>query len=265
MTIKVIIAGPRGKMGSEAVKMVTSEQNLELVACVDRRSEGHAIREYPILTEKSIPVFESPEECLHTVDADVFIDLTVPEACFNHAVMAIRNNVRPVIGTSGLTNDQIAELRELAKGNEVGCIIAPNFALGAVLMMKFAQMAATYFPDIEIIEKHHDQKLDAPSGTAVKTAQLIKNTRKNKSQGHPDEVETMKGARGAVDEGIRIHSVRLPGLIAHQEVIFGGEGELLTIKHDSMNRQSFMTGVKFAVEKVMGIHSLVYGLENILD
>ncbi|MUK87286.1 4-hydroxy-tetrahydrodipicolinate reductase [Ornithinibacillus sp. L9] len=265
MTVKVVIAGPRGRMGTEAVQMVANESNFDLVACIDRKIEDAKIRNYPALSDLKVPVFEDPEECFHTVEADVFIDLTVPDACFVHATMALQNKIRTVIGTSGLTNNQIEELTITAKNNQTGCIIAPNFAIGAVLMMLFAKMAANYFPDVEIIEKHHDQKLDAPSGTAVKTLELIKENRQPKTQGHPNEEETMQGARGATDEGIHIHSVRLPGLVAHQEVIFGGSGQTLSIKHDSIDRKSFMSGIKFAVEKVMEIDDLVYGLENILD
>jgi 4-hydroxy-tetrahydrodipicolinate reductase len=170
-----------------------------------------------------------------------------------------------VIGTTGFSNEDLERLTELAQEKNTGAIIAPNFAIGAILMMKFSQMAAKYLPDVEIIEKHHDQKLDAPSGTALKTAQLITEVREEKRQGHPDEKEDLEGARGAELQGIRIHSVRLPGLVAHQEVMFGGEGQLLTIRHDSMNRASFMPGVKMAVESVMNIEGLVYGLENIME
>ncbi|MFD2045847.1 4-hydroxy-tetrahydrodipicolinate reductase [Ornithinibacillus salinisoli] len=265
MAINVIIAGPRGRMGTEAVEMVTNEPNLQLVACIDRKNDKEKMREYPTLSRLKIPVFEDPEECFHTVQADVFIDLTVPEACFDHATIAIQRHIRTVIGTSGLTNSQIEELSAISKENQTGCIIAPNFAIGAVLMMQFSKMAARYFPDVEIIEKHHDQKLDAPSGTAVKTVDLIKQTRLPKTQGHPNEEEIIPGARGAVDDGIRVHSVRLPGLVAHQEVIFGGSGQTLSIKHDSIDRKSFMSGVKFAVENVIDLNELVYGLENILD
>lgn len=132
-------------------------------------------------------------------------------------------------------------------------------------MMQFAKMAAKQFPDVEIIEKHHDQKKDAPSGSAVKTADLISSARSDKEQGHPDEKELIEGARGANINGMHIHSVRLPGLVAHQEVIFGGAGQTLTIKHDSYNRDSFMNGLKFAIEKVMTMDKYIYGLEHILD
>src|SRR5699024_1872884 len=169
------------------------------------------------------------------VNADVFIDLTSPEVGFKHTLLALKNNIRPVVGTSGFTDEQLEELTNLAKEKQLGCIIAPNFAIGAILMMKFAKMAAAYFPDVEIIEKHHDQKLDATSGTAVKTAAMIKEVRESKEQGHPDERETLTGARGASVDGIHIHSLRLPGLVARQEIMFGGPGQTLTINHDSLN------------------------------
>jgi 4-hydroxy-tetrahydrodipicolinate reductase len=177
----------------------------------------------------------------------------------------LNNKIRTVIGTTGFSLDELNELKELAKTNETGCIIAPNFAIGAILMMKFSAMAARYFQDIEIIELHHDQKLDAPSGTALKTVEMIKEARVAKQQGHPNEVETIEGARGGDVEGMRIHSIRLPGLVAHQQVMFGGEGQVLTIKHDSMNRGSFMSGVKVSIETVMKLNELVYGLENIME
>lgn len=191
--------------------------------------------------------------------------MTIPEVGFPHTKQALEHNIRAVVGTSGFTAEQIQELTTIANENKVGCIIAPNFALGAVLMMLFSKMAATYFPDVEIIEKHHDNKIDAPSGTATKTIEMIQQTRQTKQQGHPDEYEIMPGARGAESDGMRVHSMRLPGLVAHQEVIFGGTSELLTIKHDSFHRESFMNGLKLAVNEVLPLETLVYGLENVMD
>lgn len=258
MTIKVIIAGPRGKMGREAIQMIENTEHFQLVACLDRKNNGKS-------NESSIPVFEDPEKCFAEVQADVLVDLTTPEVGFNHTEAALRNGIRPVVGTSGFKPEEIETLKKLAEEKKIGCIIAPNFAVGAVLLMQFAKMAAKYFPDVEIIEKHHDQKLDAPSGTAMKTLELIKENRTAKAQGHPNEKETLAGARGGESEGIRIHSVRLPGLVAHEEVLFGGNGQLLTIKHDSMNRQSFMEGIKMSIDEVMKLDHLVYGLENLLN
>lgn len=262
--INVIIAGPRGKMGSEAVKMVTNEEDFRLVACLDHKNGGKSLSDLADFPNLDVPIYEDIDECFASVEADVLVDLTVPEVGYIHTKKAIENNIRPVIGTTGFTQEQIIELSELSKSKNLGGIIAPNFAIGAVLMMKFSQMAAKYLPDVEIIEKHHDNKLDAPSGTAVKTAEMIRETRDFKKQGNPNEKETLIGARGAEFDGMRIHSVRLPGLVAHQEVIFGGEGQLLSIKHDSFNRASFMDGVKFSIEKTFELTELVYGLENII-
>ncbi|GAA0423087.1 4-hydroxy-tetrahydrodipicolinate reductase [Virgibacillus sp. AGTR] len=265
MAINVVIAGPRGKMGSEAVKMVEKETEFRLVACIDRKHGGKTLQEVVPHFSIDVPIYEDAETCFNeNNEVDVLVDLTVPEAGYQHTKIALAHHVRPVVGTTGFSELQIEELSSISNSQNVGCLIAPNFAIGAVLMMKFAKMAATYFPDVDIIEKHHDNKLDAPSGTAIKTAELIRETRTAKKQGHPNEKETLPGARGADIDGIKIHSVRLPGLVAHQEVIFGSDGQTLTIKHDSMDRASFMEGVKLGINKVMEERRLIYGLENIL-
>lgn len=263
--VKIIIAGPRGRMGKEAVKLVSETENFKLVAAVDYKNGGKKVTELEGSFVSDAPVYASLEECLQNVTADVLIDLTTPEVGMHHAKTALQYNVRPVVGTTGFTSENLEELEEICKEKELGCIIAPNFAIGAILMMKFSAMAAKYFSDIEIIEYHHNQKLDAPSGTAVKTAEMMAAVRENKKQGHPSEKETMEGARGADFEGMHIHSVRLPGLIAHQQVLFGSEGQTLTIRHDSYHRGSFMSGVKMAVDTVMKIDTFVYGLENLLE
>ncbi|HAM81165.1 4-hydroxy-tetrahydrodipicolinate reductase [Ornithinibacillus bavariensis] len=261
MSIKIVIAGPRGRMGSEAVSMVLEEPSFSLIGCVDR-----IVSPISIVEENQIPVFTSFEECLYTLpDVDVLIDLTVAESGFNHIMMALEHKVRCVVGTTGFTSQQLNDIQDTAVKNQTGCIVAPNFAIGAVLMMHFSKVAAKFFPDVEIIEKHHAQKIDAPSGTALKTVEMIKEVRKSRAQGHIYELETMIGARGATDDGVHIHSVRLPGHVAHQEVIFGGDGQTLTIKHDSINRKSFMEGIKLSVKHVMQLNDYVYGLENILD
>ncbi|WP_100331400.1 4-hydroxy-tetrahydrodipicolinate reductase [Bacillus xiapuensis] len=264
-TIKVIIAGPRGRMGREAVKMVQETEHFHLEAVLDRKHNGKVLSDIEGFQGVNADIYTDIDECFSQHQADVFIDLTTPETGYIHTKKALESGIRPVVGTTGFTDSQLAELKELAEEKELGCIIAPNFAIGAVLMMKFSQMAAKYFQDVEIIELHHDRKLDAPSGTAVKTAQMIAEEREAKKQGHPEEKETIQGARGAVIDGMHIHSVRLPGLIAHQQVMFGADGQTLSIRHDSYNRASFMSGVRICVETVMKVETLVYGLENILD
>ncbi|WP_342432114.1 4-hydroxy-tetrahydrodipicolinate reductase [Neobacillus sp. FSL H8-0543] len=264
--VKIIIAGPRGRMGSEAVNLVINTEHFELTAVIDYKFGGKLLNEVEGFKKiHNVPVYSNIEECLQTETADVLIDLTTPEVGMHHARTALSYNVRPVVGTTGFSKMELEELEYICREKGLGCIIAPNFALGAVLMMKFSQMAGKYFNDIEIIELHHDQKLDAPSGTAVKTAEMISAARSPKSQGHPNEKETISGARGAEFDGMHIHSVRLPGLVAHQEVLFGSDGQTLSIRHDSYNRASFMSGVKIAVDTVMKLDTFVYGLENILE
>jgi len=179
--------------------------------------------------------------------------------------MAISSGVVPVIGTTGLDEAEIGEVRDFCAKEGVGAFIAPNFSIGAILMMRFAREAAQYLPHVDIIELHHDQKLDAPSGTALKTAEWIAEVREPMVQGHPNEYEKIPGARGADVGGIHIHAIRLPGLIAHQEVIFGGLGQALTIRHDAFSRETYMPGVMLAVRKASDLSGLVIGLENFLD
>ncbi len=254
--IKIVIAGARGKMGSEAVALIEKVEHFELVAIIEKTDEA-------IMTS-NVAIFMDAGKCFSETKPDVLIDFTTSEVGRRHIELAIENNVRPVVGTTGFTEEDLERFRQLAEEKKIGVIIAPNFAIGGILMMKFSQMAAKYFHDVDIIELHHNQKLDAPSGTAMKTAEMIVKERPIKQQGHPNEREVLIGARGANYDGIHIHSVRLPGLVAHQEVIFGGEGEGLTIRHDSYHRSSFMSGVKLSVDTVMELETLVYGLEHII-
>ncbi|MFZ4452301.1 4-hydroxy-tetrahydrodipicolinate reductase [Salibacterium aidingense] len=261
----IILAGPRGKMGREAVQLIRETETFELAAAVDSKNAGKQLAELPGMPDEQALVYDDMRTCLEEAEADVLVDLTTPSAGKQHLELALDHHVRPVVGTTGFTDADIERLREKAEEKELGAIIAPNFAVGAILMMKLSQIAAKYFSDAEIIEMHHDNKLDAPSGTAAKTASMINEIRPHKLQGHPEEKEQQEGARGAETDGLRIHSVRLPGLVAHQEVLFGGSGQTLKIRHDSYNRQSFMPGVKLAVEQVMQVKTLVYGLENIIE
>ena len=173
--------------------------------------------------------------------------------------------IHAVVGTTGFTDERLAEVKKLAEANHTAALIAPNFALGAVVMVKLAAEAAKYFRDVEIIEKHHDQKLDAPSGTAILTAQKIAEVREAHKQGHPDEKETLAGSRGGDFQGIRIHSIRLPGYVASQEVVFGSQGETLKIIDDPVNRECYMPGVILGCRKILERQGLVYGLDQILD
>jgi 4-hydroxy-tetrahydrodipicolinate reductase len=258
MTIRIVVAGASGKMGQEVVKLIDRTSQFTLVGAVSRTYAGQRITE-------EAKYYATLAGALEDQQVDVMVDFTSPEVIDKHLNLALLHRVRPVVGTTGLSEVQLTKLMEKYRQAELGGIIAPNFAIGAILMMRFAAQAAKYLPHVEIIESHHDRKLDAPSGTSLKTAELIADSRRNMKQGHPSEVEMWEGARGAEYHGFRIHSIRLPGLVAHQEVLFGGTGQLLTIRHDSLNRESFMPGVQLAVESVLHLQELVYGLENILE
>ena len=211
-------------MGREVVKMLVEDEAFSFVRGVSRSQAGNDVGETIGLGPIGVIFSDSLETALLEDRPDVLVDFTVPEAVKRHTEMALELGVRPVVGTTGLTEQDLTELARLSEEHRVGAVIAPNFALGAVLMMMFAARAAKYFPHVEIIEMHHDQKLDAPSGTALKTAEMIAQNRDEVQQGHPGEKETLEGARGGYRYGFRIHSIRLPGLVARQEVIFGGPG-----------------------------------------
>lgn len=264
--IKVLVSGACGKMGTEVVKAVSKEADMEIVALVDicDALELHATT---LLEEqaKHITLESDLQAAIDKAKPDVAVDFTNPASVYENTKILLKNKVRPVIGTTGLAESQINEFKQLAEESNVGCLIVPNFAVGAVLMMQFAQKAAQYFNHSEIIELHHNKKLDAPSGTAIKTAQLMEKEQESFAVTNVDDKETIKGARGAsTDKNIHIHSVRLPGLVAHQEVYFASPGQLLTIRHDSFDRVCFMPGVVLSVRKAMEQNELIYGLENIL-
>ena len=266
MKIKVAIAGARGRMGTAAVEAILKAEEMEVVAAYDYQYEGQFLHGNRVCNDHSgIPIYTSFELLAKDAKPDVLLDLTNPDVVYENMYNAISHGIRPVVGTSGLSIENIEKLKRFAREREVGGMIAPNFSIGAVLMMKFSAMAARYLVDIEIIESHHDQKVDAPSGTAMKTVEMIKEVREAHVQGHPDEKEHISGARGATVDGMKIHSVRLPGLLAHQEVLLGSEGELLTIRHDSFDRSCFMPGIIMAINDVMERRDLIYGLENILE
>lgn len=260
--IRVIVSGALGKMGVATAKAVNDDEELELVGLVDiKAQEGQDnIAGGPV----DLKVNNDLDRLIETVRPDIMIDFTNPQAVYNNAKTAVKYGISCVIGTTGLNEVELKQLEKMALENEVGVAVIPNFAIGAVLMMKLAQEAARYFPDVEIIEMHHDQKVDAPSGTAIKTAEMITAQRARNPFRNSREYEKLPGARGGELNGIRIHSVRLPGFVAHQEVIFGGVGQSLRIRHDSFDRVGFMPGVVMTVKKMVGIKGLIYGLENLL-
>ncbi|MNS28456.1 4-hydroxy-tetrahydrodipicolinate reductase [compost metagenome] len=263
--IRVAVAGAAGRMGKEVVKMVLEDAELELAAAVNRSGEGVDAGTLVGLPACGIKVQSDLELALIESKAQVLVDFTTPQFAYTNTELAIRLGVSPVVGTTGFTPEQIEDLDKQCKSKGIGGLIAPNFSIGAILMMKFAAQAAKHFPNLEIIEYHGDQKLDAPSGTAVKTAELIAQNREELRQGNPHEEETIEGSRGGYYNGFRIHSVRLPGVFAQQEVIFGGFGQTLKIRHDSYERAGYMPGVSLAVKKVVGYQGMIYGFEHFID
>lgn len=262
--ITVLVNGACGRMGQAVLKAVLDDTELELVGAVDIKG-GADVGELLGLAKTGVTVETNLAAALERIKPQVMVDFTRPDVVFKNVVTAIEHHVSPVVGTTGLSDEQKAEIKKLAESHNAPAFIAPNFAIGAVLMMIMAKQAAKYMPDVEIIELHHDNKLDAPSGTAVQTAAMIAEVRKSHKQGHPEEKEKIAGARGAEYDGMHIHSVRLPGYVAHQEVIFGGLGQTLTIRHDSMNRESFMPGVVLAAKKVTTLKGLTVGLDKLLE
>ncbi len=263
--IKVAVAGAGGRMGREVVKMVLNDPELRLVAAIGRSSEGMDAGRMVGLDACGVTVQNDLEQAILTGSPDVLVDFTTPQSVVYNTKTAIQHKVRPIVGTTGLTPGDIEELDKLCREQGIGGLIAPNFSIGAILMMKFAAEAAKYFPHLEIIEYHGDQKLDAPSGTSVKTAEWISKNRRELRQGNPNEEETIEGSRGGYYNGFRIHSVRLPGIFAQQEVIFGAFGQTLKIRHDSYDRAGYMPGVNVAIKKVMNVTGIVYGFEHFMD
>ena len=247
MKIKVAVLGAKGRMGSESVRAISAANDLDLVASLDL---GDSL------------------DLLKSSGAQVVLDFTHPDSVMKNLEYAINSGINVVVGTTGFDSRRIEEVKALlAKNPKVGAIIAPNFGLGAVLMMQFAAKAATYFESVEIIELHHPEKADAPSGTAARTAELISDVRaKAKKGAMPDKTSSgLAGARGAKVGDVPIHSIRLRGLVAHQEVLLGDQGETLSIRHDSIDRSGFMPGVLLAIRSVSTRPGLTFGLENLMD
>lgn len=265
MVKRILVNGACGRMGSEVVKTIVNETDDLLVGVCDQMNVGKNIMDILGLEEKELLINDNLLGLINEAKPDLIIDFTTPSVVMDNLRTGLSNGIDMIVGTTGITDVDLKEITQLAEDNQVKTLIVPNFAIGAILMMRFAEEAAKYLPDVEIIELHHDQKVDAPSGTALKTAELINNNRKNSNNNSIQEIEKVQGARGGEVDGINIHSVRLPGLVAHQEVIFGTEGQTLLIKHDSYNRRSFMPGVKLAIEKIDEINGLIYGLEKLLD
>jgi 4-hydroxy-tetrahydrodipicolinate reductase len=263
--IRVAVCGAAGRMGREVVRAVAEAEGLTLVAAIDRSETGKDAGELVGAGNLGVAMETDLAAALARSGAQVVVDFTVPASAMGNIRTALEAKVCPVVGTTGLTPPDIEQVRKWTEEAGIGALIAPNFAIGAVLMMQFAAQAAKYMPDVEIIEMHHEKKLDSPSGTALMTAQKIAEGRAQSPLSAPQgTIEKISGGRGAVTDEIHIHSVRLPGYVASQEVIFGGLGQTLSLRHDSLDRRSFMPGVVLAVRKVVGLKGLVVGLEHLL-
>jgi 4-hydroxy-tetrahydrodipicolinate reductase len=239
---RVLVVGAKGRVGSLVKKGVEAADDLELAGAVDLGDDlARALASHP----------------------DVAVDFTTPRAVFDNVSAILGARVHAVVGTTGMDEDRLRQLDALAREHGVACLVAPNFALGAVLMMRFAEEAARFYPWVEVVERHHEKKLDAPSGTAAETARRISKARKVPPSA-VQETESAPGARGGRVEEVAVHSMRLPGSIAHQEVWFGGPGETLVIRHDTVDREVFVPGVLLAVRKIDGRKGLVRGLEPLL-
>ncbi|MFE3497277.1 4-hydroxy-tetrahydrodipicolinate reductase [Streptomyces sp. NPDC059169] len=245
--LRVAVLGAKGRIGSEAVRAVEAAEDMELVAALGRGDKLETLAE---------------------AGAQVVVELTTPASVMGNLDFLVRHGIHAVVGTTGWTDERLAHLRTtLDASPETGVLIAPNFSIGAVLTMKFAAQAARYFESVEVVELHHPNKADAPSGTATRTAQLIAAARAEAGCApQPDATVTaLEGARGADVDGVPVHAVRLRGLLAHQEVMLGGEGETLTIRHDSLHHKSFMPGILLGVRRVVSTPGLTFGLEHFLD
>jgi 4-hydroxy-tetrahydrodipicolinate reductase len=241
--IRVGVIGHAGRMGAETCRAIDDDGELELVARIGS---------------------DDDIDGLTIARTEVAVDFTTPDSVKDNVLWCLGHGIRAVVGTTGLGSDDLDDLAAAAEAGGTAVFVAPNFALGAVLMMRFAAQASAYYDTAEIVERHHAKKAEAPSGTALRTASLMNEARVDKWTVAPSR-ELVTGARGGDADGVHIHSVRLPGSVAHQEVVFGGVGETLTIRHDSLDRSSFMPGVVLAIKKVRGLDGLVVGLENLLD
>ena len=274
-TIPVLVSGALGRMGSEVVNSVINSSDCQLVGAIDINNKNNGEKISQLLNVKSCDVFVSNdlEGTLCSISQEyrnqdtnpVLVDFTHPDSVFENTRSAIAYGISPIIGTTGLSPSQINDLSIFSQKAEVGCAIIPNFSVGMVLLQQAASVAAKFYDNIELIEMHHNQKADSPSGTCIKTAEMIEEYPKQYNKGLVNENESLKGVRGGVrDSGLNIHSVRLPGLLAHQIVIMGSPGETYTIRHDTIDRKAYMPGVLEAIRKIGNFKSLVYGLERLI-
>ena len=261
-SIRVVAHGALGKLGQEVVKAIIAEPETKLVGAVDIKASSDYL---PLLdSSEEIPFSADLSSILDKCQPEVLVDFTIAKASLPAARIAAKKGVNLVICTTGFTADELDEMKNLASANKIGVVIAPNFALGSVLMVHLAKIAAKYMDYAEIIELHHHLKADAPSGTALGTARAMTQARGKPFDSPPDPINPTN-SRGQEVEGVPIHAVRLPGLMAHQEVILGAPGQTLIIRHDTINRECYTPGVILAVKEVVKRQGLIYGLDTLLD
>jgi len=260
--IAVGVHGALGKVGREVTAAVYRDPDLILAGAVDVK----ATQDYLDLPDAAgkVPLSTDLESLFQRCHPQVMVDFTIAEASLPAARIAVQQGVNVVVGTSGLSEKDLEEIGRLAEANKVGVVVAPNFALGAVLLLHLAKIAARFFNNAEIIELHHDEKADAPSGTALATAAAMVQARGKPFLYTVTKKENISGTRGGQVDGINIHSVRLPGFMASQEIIFGGQGQTLSMRHDTISRECYMPGVILAIKEVVKLRGLVYGLDNLL-
>jgi 4-hydroxy-tetrahydrodipicolinate reductase len=273
--IPVVVAGALGRMGAEVINAVVNSEDCQLVGAIDNTpgKEGTDVGLELGIKELEVAVTADFEGCLCAVSQSVrksdqnavLVDFTHPSVVFDHTRAAIAYGVHPVIGTTGLSPTQLNDLTEFSAKASIGGAVIPNFSVGMVLLQQAAAAAARFYEHAELTELHHNRKADAPSGTCIKTAELMEEVKQSFNPAEVDEHESLQGSRGGVrDSGLRLHSLRLPGLVAHQEVMFGAPGETYTLRHDTIDRSAYMPGVLLTVRKVGSLQQLVYGLERLI-
>jgi 4-hydroxy-tetrahydrodipicolinate reductase len=267
--IKVVISGINGRMGKASARLISEDPQYKLVGAIGKPGASYVGEDAGKITSGAaagILVSNAIDDLPAAPKPDVLLDFSLADAAVEAAKRAIERGIRPIIGASGLGESHISTLSTLAQNKGIGALVVPNFSVGAVLMMEFAKQAGAFFENVEIVEMHHTKKLDAPSGTAMHTVGKLASHGKKYNNIEVQEHELLANARGGrADSGVRVHSLRLPGLISHQEVIFGAPGELLTVRHDSFNTDCFTTGIKMSLNAVMTLDHLVVGLDKLLN
>lgn len=263
---RVLITGAAGKMGLEAAKAIINSKDFQIVGAIgNKKYIGEDIGQISNSNNIGIQITNNYDEILEKSKPDLLLDLSNAEFGYQYIIKAIEKGINCVSGSTGFSDKQLEDIQNICEKKSKTVIIAPNFSIGAILMMKFSEMAAKYFDNIEIIEMHHENKKDSPSGTAIKTAEMISNNNKKFNFNLPSEnIEKVEGCRGGTLNNINIHSVRMPGFVATQEVLFGGLGQVLTVKHQTINREAYMPGLLFTLKKALETKGYIYGLENLI-